>query len=233
MFGGYLPFDAWAAEWISYAGVPSISLAQKCLKMSQVLERPTLDIDSQMSAIREMALEGGLYGARPAAYTDAGSHHTGTLRRVLLDMVLERGHGHPLTVAIICREVLGYVGSAAVITTSLEQPHLEAGRRALDMTHNRIVESGGVPLSEQYILAHMLHMLRVSYMRRPDHRKALRCIAMARGIGMEHPRHDRDVGVILHSRGDVRAVWWLKKYLRENPDAHDIEQVMDLITHLK
>ena len=232
MFDDSLPFDAWAAEWVSYAGVPSISLAQKCLKMSQVLEQPALDVDSQMSAIREMALEGGRQGAHPV-YADAWSHHAETLRLVLLDMVLESGYGHPLTVAIICREVLGYVGAAAVITTSPERPHLEAGRRALDVVHNRIVESGGMPLSEQYMLAHMLHMLGALYMRNPDHRKALRCIAMARGIGMEHPRHDRDVGVILHSRGDERAVWWLKKYLRENPDAHDIEQVVDLIATLK
>lgn len=236
MSDGSLPFDVWAAEWVAYATAPSISMAQKCLKMSQMLESPDLDISSQMAAIRELAMLGGrrpMYeGVDPDVSGDAAGTG-GALRHVLLDSVMERGYGHPLAVAVICREALGYAGRAAAITNSPERPHLEVNRWALDMIDNRPVEPGRTPLPEPYILAHMLHILRGAYMRMPDHQRALRCITMSRGMGADHPCHDRDIGVILHRRGDERAAWWLKKYLRANPDAHDIEQVEDLIASME
>ena len=37
---------------------------------------------------------------------------------------------------------------------------------------------------------------------------------------------------ILHYRGDEQAAWWLKKYLVDNLDGHDIGQVADLIALL-
>lgn len=61
-------FDVRAAEWVAYAAVPSISLAQECLKMPPVLESSGLDISSQMAAIRELAMLGGrrpMCGAGP------------------------------------------------------------------------------------------------------------------------------------------------------------------------
>ncbi|MBI1657295.1 MAG: hypothetical protein IS632_00740 [Thaumarchaeota archaeon] len=236
MSGGSLPFDAWAAEWIAYAAVPSVSLAQKCLKMSQVLERPDLDISSQMATIRELAMLGGrrpMYGGLDANMSGDAAGTGGALRHILLDSVMERGYGYPLAVAVICREALGYAGYAAAITASPERPHLEVNSRALDMVGNRPVEPGRPPLPEPYILAHLLHILRRAYMRLPDHQRVLRCIAMARGMGADHPCHDRDIGIILHRRGDERAAWWLKRYLRANPDAHDIEQVEDLIASME
>lgn len=57
MSDGSLPFDAWEVEWVAYAAVPSISLAQKCPKMSHMLEIPGLDI-LPMAAIRELAMLG-------------------------------------------------------------------------------------------------------------------------------------------------------------------------------
>ena len=101
---------------MAYAAVPSISLAQKCLKMPHMLGNPDLDT-SQMAAMRELAMLGG---------------------------------------------------------------------------------------------------------RRPMY-----------GVDPDHPYHDRDTGIILHRRGDERAAWWLKRYLRANPDTHDIEQVEDSITSME
>ena len=117
MSDGSPPFDAWAAEWVVYAAVPSISMAQRCPKMSQVLANSGLDISTQMAAMRELAVLGG---------------------------------------------------------------------------------------------------------RRPM------C-----GAGPDHPYHDRDIGIILHRRGDERAAWWLKMYLRANPYTHDIEQVEDSIESME
>ena len=59
-----------------------------------------------------------------------------------------------------------------------------------------------------------------------------RCIAMARGMGADHTYHDRDIGIILRRRGYEWAAWWLKRYLRANPDTYDIGQVADLIASL-
>ena len=53
------------------------------------------------------------------------------------------------------------------------------------------------------------------------------------GVDPDHPCHDRDTGIILHRRGDGRAAWWLKRYLRANPDTHDIEQVEDPIASME
>ena len=56
---------------------------------------------------------------------------------------------------------------------------------------------------------------------------------MSRGLGADHPYHDRDMGVILHRRDDERAAWQLKRYLRANPETYDIEQVEDLIESME
>lgn len=102
MSDGSLPFDAWAAEWVAYAAVPSISVAQKCLKMSQMLESPDLDI-SQTAAIRELAMLGGrrpVYGGVDPDVSGNAAGTGGALRHILLDAVMERGYGHPLAVAV-------------------------------------------------------------------------------------------------------------------------------------
>ena len=110
-----------------------------------MLESHDLDIPSQMAAIRELAMLGGrrpMYeGVGPDMSRDA-ARTGGALRHVLLDVVMERGYGHPLTVAVVCREALGYAGYAAAITASPERPHLAVNRRALDMVGNCPVEPG-------------------------------------------------------------------------------------------
>ena len=204
----------------AYAAIRTMSLAQKCLAMSQVLEGPDLDISSQMVAMRELAMLGWrrpVYGGVDQDMSGDAAGTDGALRHMLLDAVMERGYGHPLAVAVICRKALGYAGHAAAITASPERPHLDVNHRALDMAGNLSVEPGRPPLSESRILAHLLHILRGAYMRMPDHQRALRCIAMARGMGADHPCHDRDIGILLHRRGDERAAWWLKRYLRATP----------------
>ena len=144
--------------------------------MSRVLDNPDLDVSSQMATIRELAMLGGrrpMYEGVDPDVSGGAAGTGGALRHILLDAVMERGYGHPLAVAVICREALGYAGCAAVITASPERPHLEVSRRALDMVGNRSVGPGRPPLSEQHILAHLLHMLRGAYMRMPDHQRAL------------------------------------------------------------
>lgn len=73
-----------------------------------------------------------------------------TLRHVLLDVIMERGYGHPL--AVVCREALGYVGYAAAIIASPERPH-SVNRRVLDMASTRPVEPGRPQLPEPRIHA--------------------------------------------------------------------------------
>lgn len=51
-------FDPFAAEWISYAKSPQFTLVEKCLKLSQILEFPNLDISEYVQKLR--SLEQGL-----------------------------------------------------------------------------------------------------------------------------------------------------------------------------
>ena len=45
-------FDPFAAEWITYAKSPQYTLVEKCLKLSQVLEFPNLDITEYVQKLR-------------------------------------------------------------------------------------------------------------------------------------------------------------------------------------
>ncbi len=44
-------FDPFAAEWISYAKSPQYTLVEKCLKLSQILEFPNLDISEYIQKL--------------------------------------------------------------------------------------------------------------------------------------------------------------------------------------
>ena len=52
-------FDPFAAEWISYAKSPQYTLVEKCLKLSQILEFPDLDITEYVKKLR--SFEHGLH----------------------------------------------------------------------------------------------------------------------------------------------------------------------------
>ena len=45
-------FDPFAAEWISYAKSIQYTLVEKCLKLSQILEFPNLDISEHIQKLR-------------------------------------------------------------------------------------------------------------------------------------------------------------------------------------
>ena len=43
--------DPLVSEWKSYATNPKLSLIEKCLKLAQILEYPTLDIEKEVQKI--------------------------------------------------------------------------------------------------------------------------------------------------------------------------------------
>jgi len=47
-------FDPFVAEWISFATNKNFNLVEKCLKLSQILEYPELDISKYIQIINEI-----------------------------------------------------------------------------------------------------------------------------------------------------------------------------------
>ncbi len=48
-------FDPFVAEWVMFSKDPKYNLVEKCLKLAQILEYPSLDIESNIQRINEIA----------------------------------------------------------------------------------------------------------------------------------------------------------------------------------
>ena len=237
MSSGSVP-EILVSEWVSYTRASSISLIEKCLKMSQVLETPDMDIDHYMGVIREDSLRYG-YDIRVlqrAGYTVADK--SGTVLSNLLDKVIDTRCGSSLSLAIIHQQMASRSGVRAAVVSGADAPLIRGESFCVDVMGGAAkgIDTDRTPgtkaLFEEHILRSMLTVLKKAYLKTAQYDRALMCIDMAAGIKMTMPEDHRDTGLILYRTGDKKAVWWLKKYLRENPDADDSAAVSGLVDFL-
>ena len=237
MSAGSAP-DVRVSEWVSYTRVPSVSLAEKCLKMSQMLETPDLDIAKYMDVMRDDLLRHGYDPGimRRAGYRVADGRPT--IKTTLLDRVVDTRLGSALSLAVIHQQMAALGNVPAFVMADMTAPLVRGERFCVDAmgdavpSHIRGRISDENVLYETHILAGMLSALKSEYIRTARYDEAMMCIDMAAGVGVGTPADHRDIGLIMYRTGDKKAAWWLKKYLRETPDADDSVVVSSLVDFL-
>jgi len=119
-------FDPFVAEWISFSTQSKFNLVEKCLKLSQILEYPDLDISKYIQKINEIGKNLSL----EISNVDNPTYKISMLNEHLfqkygfsgdtedyynpknnfLNQVLEKKSGIPLTLSIIYSEIAKHIG---------------------------------------------------------------------------------------------------------------------------
>lgn len=119
-------FDPFAAEWVSYAKSPQYTLVEKCLKLSQILEFPDLDITEYVKKLRsfEHGLHDHISDVKNPIYLvsmlneymfdilefEGNSDDYYNPRNNFLNVVIEKRTGIPITLSIIYIELAKAIG---------------------------------------------------------------------------------------------------------------------------
>jgi len=119
-------FDPFVAEWISFSTQSKFNLVEKCLKLSQILEYPDLDISKYIQKINEIGKNLSLEISNvdnPTYKISMLNEHlfqkygfTGDTedyynpKNNFLNQVLEKKSGIPLSLSIIYSEVAKHIG---------------------------------------------------------------------------------------------------------------------------
>ena len=89
-------------------------------------------------------------------------------------------------------------------------------------------------IGQEQILTRMARNLKNSYIQSYAYEKALKCTDMALAISPDSPEDIRDKGILeerlLHSEV---ALEYLNKYLEMNPNAEDVDFILELIRSIK
>jgi regulator of sirC expression with transglutaminase-like and TPR domain len=188
--------------------------------------------------------EVGFRGPRAADYHDPGNS--------LLDRVLARRVGLPISLAIIELETASRIG-LPLVGVGLPGHFIVGGPdgllfdpvgggRSLTLDDcqaliRRSVGDGVLlhagmlrPVSRRQILARVLRNLRAAHLAARDWRSALDAIDLLRVLEPTDPEHGRDRGLLLGRMGRFgEAVAALRQYLEEQPDAHDAADVRQVL----
>ena len=119
-------FDPFVAEWVSFSNQSKFNLVEKCLKLSQILEYPDLDISKYIQKINEIGKNLSLEISNvdnPTYKISMLNEHlfqkyefTGDTqdyynpKNNFLNQVLEKKSGIPLTLSIIYSEIAKHIG---------------------------------------------------------------------------------------------------------------------------
>jgi len=119
-------FDPIVAEWKSFASSQNYSLVEKCLKLSQILEYPELDVSKYIEKLNEIgnSLKNSINKIDNPTYKISmlNEHlfeHLGfqgdkddyyNPKNNFLNDVIEKKSGIPITLAIIYTEIAKYIG---------------------------------------------------------------------------------------------------------------------------
>lgn len=119
-------FDPFAAEWVSYAKSPQYTLVEKCLKLSQILEFPDLDITEYAKKLQsfERGLHDHISDVKNPIYLvsmlneymfdilefEGNSDDYYNPRNNFLNVVIEKRTGIPITLSIIYIELAKAIG---------------------------------------------------------------------------------------------------------------------------
>lgn len=265
-------FDPFVAEWFSFVKNPNFNLVEKCLKFSQMLEYPDLDVEQYVKKISKigMSLKESVSDVKNPTYLISmlNEHLFENLgfsgddddyynpKNNFLNKVIDEKTGLPITLSVLYAEVAKFVGldlrlvgfPGHILVKYGEEMILDPfydGRlldiddlqEVLDINFGGELEFRPEFLDEilpEQILVRMARNLKNSYAQSFVYDKALRCVNMVLAIEPESPDDIRDKGILEERmlNSDV-ALQYLNKYLEINPNAEDVDFVLELIRSIK
>jgi len=265
-------FDPFVAEWFSFVKNPNFNLVEKCLKFSQLLEYPDLDVEKYIKKINRIgvSLKESINDVKNPAYLISmlNKHLFENLgfsgndtdyfnpKHNFLNEVVDKKTGLPITLSILYAEVAKFVGLdlkvvgffSHVLVKYNEEVILDPFydgmlldiddlQDMLDLKFDGELEFRPEFLDEistEQILVRMARNLKNSYAQSFDYDKALRCVDMVLTIEPESPSDIRDKGILegqmLNSDAALR---YLNKYLEINPNAEDVDFILELVRSIK
>jgi len=174
-------FDPFVAEWVYFVNNPNHNLVEKCLKLSQILEYPDLDISEYVKKLQDIGktLKLAINNNDNSTYRISilNEHlfqHHGfhgdfddyyNPKNNFLNAVLDKKSGIPITLSIIYSEVAKYIGldlhlagfpSHVVVKNGEEMvldPYNEGTRLSIDDLREILLESygGEVEFSPEFL----------------------------------------------------------------------------------
>ena len=265
-------FDPFVAEWFSFVKNPNFNLVEKCLKFSQILEYPDLNVEEYIEKINRigMSLKESINDVKNPTYLISmlNEHLFENLgfsgddddyfnpKNNFLNEVIDKKLGLPITISILYVEVAKFIGlnlkivgfPSHILVKYNEEMILDPfynGRlldvddlqEILDNNFNGQLEFQPEFLDEiesEQILLRITRNLKNSYIQSFVYDKALRCTNMVLVIEPESPEDIRDKG-ILEERllNSETALKYLNKYLEVNPNAEDVDFILELIRSIK
>jgi len=265
-------FDPFVAEWVTFAKSQNYNLAEKCLKLAQILEYQDLDISKYIGMINEIgkSLKMSINKSENPTYKismlneylfqnygfkgDAEDYYNP--KNNFLNDVLEKKSGIPISLSIIYSEVAKHinldiriVGFPSHILVKYNEeiildPFNQGKLLNLDDLQEILVKNYGgqvefLPeflneIPHEKILVRMVRNLKNSYASSYGYEKAMRCANMILALEPESADDVRDKG-ILEERflNHGPALQLLNQYLELNPDAEDVDFVLDLIKNIR
>jgi len=265
-------FDPLVAEWLSFVTNPNFNLVEKCLKFTQILEQPDLDIEQYIQKISQMGLtlkettsdvknptylvsilneflfeNQGFIGEMDDYYNPKNN---------FLNEVIDKKSGLPITLSILYVEIAKFIGldlkmigfPSHVLVKYNEEMILDPfndGRlldiddlqEILDRNFDGQLEFEPEFLDEikpEQILVRLARNLKNSYFQSYANEKALKCVNMTLAIEPESPEDIRDKGVLEGKLLNYdTALKYLNQYLEINPNAEDVDFILELIRNTK
>ncbi|MHA7734480.1 SirB1 family protein [Nitrosopumilus sp. S6] len=173
-----------------------------------------------------------------------------------LNEVIDKKTGLPITISIIYAEVAKFIGldlkivgfPSHILVKYNEEMILDPfydGRlldiddlqEILDTNYGGEIEFKPEFLDEiepEQILLRMTRNLKNSYVQSFVYEKALRCVNMVLAIDPESPEDIRDKGILEERLLNYdNALKYLNKYLEINPNAEDVDFILELIRSIK
>jgi regulator of sirC expression with transglutaminase-like and TPR domain len=260
--------ESLVTEWGNFVKNKNYNLIEKCLKLSQILEYPELEIVKETEKIKELGINfrNRMTEMKNPTYTisllneflfdveefqgDLDDYYNP--KNNFLNYVLEEKSGIPITLCILYTEIARYarlelkiVGFPShVIVKYKEEMILDPFNRGrlleLDDLQDILYQNYGDSvefeseylnqISNEKILIRMLRNLKNSYTDSFAYDMAIRCNMMILEMNSDSPEEVRDIGILeekLHNYD--KAMKFLNRYLEMEPNAEDVDFVLELI----
>ena len=260
------------AEWVSFVANPNFNLVEKCLKFSQILEYPDLDIEQYIQKISQMGktLKDSTSDVKNPTYLVSilneflfdNMGYSGEVddyynpKNNFLNEVIDKKSGLPITLSILYVELAKFIGldlkivgfPSHVLVKYNEEMVLDPfndGRlvdiddlqEILDRNFDGQVEFEPEFLDElntEQVLVRLARNLKNSYFQSYANEKALKCINMTLAIEPESPEDIRDKGILEEKLlNHEEALQYLNQYLEINPNAEDVDFILEMIRSIK
>ena len=265
-------FDPFVAEWFSFVKNPNFNLVEKCLKFSQILEFPDLNIEEYINKISRIgkSLKESVSDVKNPTYLISmlNEHLFENLgfsgddedyynpKNNFLNEVIDKKMGLPITISILYTEIAKFIGLELKIVgfpghvlvkyneEMILDPYYDV--RLLDLDDlQEILDTnfdGGMEfkpefldeVNDEQIIIRLTRNLKNSYVQSFVYDKALRCVNMVLAMEPESPEDIRDKGILEDRLQNPQiALKYLNKYLEINPNAEDVDFILELIRSIK